>query len=343
MKINLVLMTSTSIALLGLVGSALSADLPAKKTAAAAASSGCPAFGAGFFQIPGSETCIKFYGYLRADYGLRSAANSTNAFNGRAQLAFQVNNNADIGAISSTARINNTATGLEEAYIQASGVTAGLKYSVMDYDWTTHTYTIGGSYTVNTLLYTAVIGDSNLSVGLESPVGSTAGSYYQYRPDVVAQLKTKVGPASFGLSANSTAPRAGAAELGAEGAGYGVTGSASIDAGTAKLTVYGGYGYGASRVSGTSITDFDGTNYSKNSTVAVKASIPAGNGTLNLTAAQNSSSTAATTAVTTTTNTYSLSYAISAAKNLVVTPELATQSNGTTTTNGGYLRIQRNF
>jgi len=342
MKLSTLLLSSAALVV---AGSAYAADLPAKKGAPAAkAATGCPAFGAGYFQIPGGDTCIKFSGYVRGNFGFRSGTNTTNTMQGVAVLAFDAASNSDIGAIKSSANLNETATGLETAYVQAGGVTAGLKYSVMDYDQGGVAYYLGGSYTSNVLLYTASVGASSITVGLESARGSAAGTYAAWRPDVVAQITTKAGPATLSVSAVSTAPRAGHVVTGAEGNGYGISGLASVAAGPATVALLGAYGYGASRVGAiTAITDYDGTNYSKTSTIGIKVSVPVGNGTFALYGGQENSSTAAAPAVTTTTNRYGAQYAISVAKGLTVTPELASASDGTTTTNGGYLRIARDF
>jgi len=344
MKLSTLLLSSAALVV---AGSAYAADLPAKKAAPAAkaaAATGCSTFGAGYFQIPGGDTCLKLSGYVRGNFGFRSGTNTTNTMQGVAVLAFDAVNNSDIGAIKGSANLNETATGLETAYVQAGGVTAGLKYSVMDYDQGGVAYYMGGSYTTNVLLYTAAVGSSSFTVGLESARGSAAGTYAAWRPDVVAQITTNAGPASLSVSAASTAPRSNALVTGAEGNGYGISGLASIAAGPAKIALIGAYGYGASRVGAISaITDYDGTNYSKTSTIGIKVSVPAGNGTFALYGGQENSSTAASPAVTTTTNRYGAQYAITVAKGLTVTPELASSTDGSTTTNGGYLRIQRDF
>ncbi len=343
MKLSTLLLSSAALVV---AGSAYAADLPAKKGAPAAKPAlGCPAFGAGFFQIPGGETCIKFYGYVRADYGMKSATNSTNTFNGRAQLAVDTANNSDIGAIKSTFGINNTATGLEWANIQAAGFTAGLKYSETDFDQGTLSQQIGGSYTTNSLLYTAGMGSSSLTVGLEQSPEATAGTYSTFRPDIVAALSTSAGPASLKLAALSSAPRASGSSTGTEGQGYAVTGLASLAAGPATVGVYGGYAYGASSVvakSGAPTTDFDGTNYSKTTAIGAKVSVPVGNGSLNALVGQETTRSATATSDTTT-NLYAIQYKMTVAKGLTVTPEVASNTASGTTTNGAYLRIQRDF
>jgi hypothetical protein len=50
------------------VSGAAAADLPSRKAAPAAYVKICDAYGAGFFYIPGTDTCVKVGGYVRADY-----------------------------------------------------------------------------------------------------------------------------------------------------------------------------------------------------------------------------------------------------------------------------------
>jgi len=50
------------------VAGAQAADLPSKKAAPATYVKVCDAYGAGFFVIPGTDTCVKVGGYVRAEY-----------------------------------------------------------------------------------------------------------------------------------------------------------------------------------------------------------------------------------------------------------------------------------
>ena len=47
---------------------AQSADLPSGKSAPVAYVRICDAYGSGFFTLPGSDTCIRIGGYVRAEY-----------------------------------------------------------------------------------------------------------------------------------------------------------------------------------------------------------------------------------------------------------------------------------
>jgi len=57
-----------SAATLVAVAGAQAADLPSKKAAPATYVKVCDAYGAGFFVIPGTDTCLKVGGYVRAEY-----------------------------------------------------------------------------------------------------------------------------------------------------------------------------------------------------------------------------------------------------------------------------------
>ena len=66
-----------SAAVLATVVGAQAADLPSKKAAPATYVKICDAYGAGFFFIPGTDTCIKVGGYVRVDYDYRPERKNT--------------------------------------------------------------------------------------------------------------------------------------------------------------------------------------------------------------------------------------------------------------------------
>ena len=75
-------MTLTKILLLGsaaalvAVASASAADLPSKKAAPTQYVKICDAAGAGYFYIPGSDTCLKVGGYVELDWVYRQTKDS---------------------------------------------------------------------------------------------------------------------------------------------------------------------------------------------------------------------------------------------------------------------------
>ena len=70
-----------SAAALMLASGAQAADLPVKAKAVEYVRI-CSLYGAGFFYIPGTDTCIKLGGYLRADVTFNGGAHGAPAWNG---------------------------------------------------------------------------------------------------------------------------------------------------------------------------------------------------------------------------------------------------------------------
>ena len=58
------------------VAAAQAADLPSRKSAPAEYVKICDAYGAGFFYIPGTDTCLRVGGYVRAEYAYSQPKNS---------------------------------------------------------------------------------------------------------------------------------------------------------------------------------------------------------------------------------------------------------------------------
>ncbi|WOH48690.1 porin [Bradyrhizobium sp. sBnM-33] len=80
MKTARTLILSSAAGLIAL-GGAQAADLPVKAKAVEYVRI-CSLYGAGFFYIPGTDTCIKIGGYLRADVTFNGGAHGTPAWNG---------------------------------------------------------------------------------------------------------------------------------------------------------------------------------------------------------------------------------------------------------------------
>jgi hypothetical protein len=145
------------------IGAAHAADLPMTKAEPVEYVKVCSQFGPGFFYIPGTDSCLKISGNIRADYGFNTAtshnrsvvggvvqsgrATNQSSFQGRAQLAFDVRTQTDYGLLRSFLLID-AATGnpgaqnwqignkfsgslvyIDKAYIQFGGLTAGYAES----------------------------------------------------------------------------------------------------------------------------------------------------------------------------------------------------------------------
>jgi len=136
---------------------AQAADLPSKKSAPVEYVKVCSAYGAGFFFIPGTDTCLKIGGRVRADYAYvpgkdvvnaagvatasKSAAN-TLGWEARGRIEFDARTNTAYGTVQTTAGIRlarvtgvlDVASGassssasptLEYAYVRFAGFTFG--------------------------------------------------------------------------------------------------------------------------------------------------------------------------------------------------------------------------
>ncbi|TFV76262.1 porin [Bradyrhizobium frederickii] len=165
------------------VGGAQAADLPVKAKAVEYVRI-CSLYGAGFYYIPGTDTCIKLGGYVRADmilggagdYGFRQSASTanggsnnrlTNYFYSRARFDFNVDTRtateygvvrtyADTifsydsqnvtGSNPSTFSTGSATLGLYHAFIQFAGFTFGRTVSIFDAPW--QSYPAGGPDTI---------------------------------------------------------------------------------------------------------------------------------------------------------------------------------------------------
>src|ERR1700731_184439 len=71
-----------SVAVLAVTAGAQAADLPSRKAAPVEYVRICDAYGAGFFYIPGTDTCLRVGGYVRAEFQYQPGQKIINAANG---------------------------------------------------------------------------------------------------------------------------------------------------------------------------------------------------------------------------------------------------------------------
>ncbi|MDQ0423081.1 hypothetical protein J2045_004133, partial [Peteryoungia aggregata LMG 23059] len=99
----------------------------------------CDAFGTGYFYIPGTETCLKISGEVRATLGFNSADSDDgddwdSAI--RARVNFDAKNDSEIGTIGSFIRIQGDDSEgdafVQQAYITAGGFKAGKAATFWD-------------------------------------------------------------------------------------------------------------------------------------------------------------------------------------------------------------------
>ncbi|MEJ1159619.1 porin [Prosthecomicrobium sp. N25] len=188
----------------------------------------CDAYGEGFFYIPGTETCLKLGGYVRAEYRAYSTDFLFDKFYGigagtgqrgsnsittraRANLQFDARTNTEYGLLRSYAEVQftvssgtATVTELQKAYIQFGGLTAGRALSFFDFytgDHFSSVYeTAHSDSIVNLLAYTFSFGNGvTATLSLEDQTTGVAARRYNSlgagpyagnkTPDVVGALK----------------------------------------------------------------------------------------------------------------------------------------------------------
>jgi hypothetical protein len=223
------------------VGAAQAADLPMTKAEAVEYVKVCTEFGAGFFYIPGSDTCLKIGGLVRADYRFVETnirADDGVRFGSRGQITFDARTQTEYGLLRSFIAFNGdtgpgsaNAVTVDKAYIQFGGLTAGYAHSFFGiYDaeyandiWAPY-YTFGNDFsTRNLLAYTATFGggfsatlaveDGKSSRSSNVIINDTTGLVDGYSgltaPDVVGNLRVDQAWGKASIFAASHQLRAG--------------------------------------------------------------------------------------------------------------------------------------
>ena len=371
MKLSTLLLSSAALVV---AGSAFAADLPAKKAAPAAkpAATGCPAFGAGFFQIPGGDTCIKLSGYMAYEGNYNGTA-GTYGQDGAFRLITDVRSNTDAGVVRGFARITgsygNSSSGSSSgtdmtpsrAYVQLGGLTAGKNASLADISGTAgwnYGSNLGGGtgtgiwYAMNAGGATITIGEEN-AVSDNSNSGASSADLTSKRPDLLAKVSFAAGAATLDLVGVSHAPTdnyggspntAGAA---ADGNGYAFLGRVGVTSGDFGAAIFGGTSRGALKYTSavpSGYADYDSTTsteYSSGSNIGGEITAKLGNGLLAIAAGQQKATDAAAGGSTKTT-TIGVDYALNVAKGFVVEPEVIFNT-GDSKSDVYYLTIHRDF
>jgi hypothetical protein len=190
------------------VAGAQAADLPVKAKAVEYVKV-CSLYGAGFYYIPGTDTCIKIGGFVRADYGhntlgslavyttgaqaLYDRDTDTHTMRTRVALSADVRTQTEYGTLRSYLRggwqwttndaitSNNNVTYFDRGFIQFAGFTFGKTESFFDfYPTPVYSYQTGylegstGGVGINVLAYTAQFGN-----GLSATISLEDNAYRQ--------------------------------------------------------------------------------------------------------------------------------------------------------------------
>ena len=233
----------------------------------------CDAFGTGYFYIPGTETCLKISGEVRATVYADESSTEDWDSEVRARLAFEAKNDSELGTIGSYIRIqgfgdndysdSSGAFELDQAYITVGGFKVGYFLTWLDDVGTASESDafIGdasfnaASYTYASDAFTIGVGIDDLSpayldnnVGVEGFASASLGAAtvslwgaYDFEAEeglVVAEVSADLGPGTFELyGAYSSGANAYVASAPTIGSIEWTVGAAYAFKATEKLTI----------------------------------------------------------------------------------------------------------
>ena len=233
------------------VAGASAADLGVKKPTAVEYVKTCPQYGAGFFVVPGTTSCLKIIGRVRVDYIANNDLARTadkNTFRARGYFGYDHRTATEYGLLRTYVRgfIGRDNAGayapvMEYAFIQFGGLTAGRVTPIFEHGYSNMfngSGAFGGfsdiSY-VNTLGYTFNFGGGfSASLALDSArerqvnlAGTTYGG--QAMPDIVASLDYAASWGSAKLAGAVHQVRDGINPPASTKYGWAITGAAKIN------------------------------------------------------------------------------------------------------------------
>ncbi|MDS7596602.1 porin [Agrobacterium tumefaciens] len=158
----------------------------------------CDAFGTGFFYIPGTETCLKFDGYVRfqTDFGRdQSGTSDWDSFT-RAQFNIDTRTDTELGALRGYIGLRgqadndtNRGVNVDQAFIELGGLKVGYMYTWWDDDLSGETDILSSNTTRhNALRYTYDAGSFYAGISVEeleagrdgtSNIGVVKGSVFE--------------------------------------------------------------------------------------------------------------------------------------------------------------------
>jgi hypothetical protein len=202
----------------------------------------CDAFGTGYFYIPGTETCLKISGEVRATLGFDESSTEDWDSDVRARLAFEAKNDSELGTIGSYIRIQASAGALaderanvvlDQAYITVGGFLVGRDLTWVD-DWglAGESDAFFNNAIFNTVSYTYTSDAFTVGLGVDDLSDNFAGN----EVGVQGVLTAAFGPASLAAYA--------VYDFGSEEGG--IAGVLSADIGPGTLGIAAGWASGQS-------------------------------------------------------------------------------------------------
>ncbi|MGO4525347.1 porin [Microvirga sp. 2MCAF35] len=212
-----------SVAGLAAVAGAQAADLPAKKAAAVEYVRVCSTYGAGFFYIPGTETCLRVAGRARAEFRYVEPLDRSQdaiGFRARGRIQLDARTATAYGLLRTFVRFemtrdtgvygfSSTSANVDQAFVQFGGLTAGRTVSFYDNSDlpTGHfgTLRFSDAPTVNVFAYTFSFGNG-FSATLSAEEGRFAGTFLGNRQVVSDTGVISVVPNTLFNEAGQTYP-----------------------------------------------------------------------------------------------------------------------------------------
>jgi porin-like protein len=211
---------------LAAVAGAHAADLPMKKAAPVEYVRVCSTYGAGFFVLPGTDTCLRVSGRVRAEYRYAQPFSRTSdavGFFVRGRIQLDARTSTAYGLLRSVVRMEinrglggpggfgtgtiGTSANIAQAFVQFGGLTAGrvtsffdngdlptghfgtLRFSdAPDVDLLAYTFTFGNGFSA-TLSLEDAIERRNALLGSPTLFGSSITYGGTRTPDVVGNIK----------------------------------------------------------------------------------------------------------------------------------------------------------
>jgi hypothetical protein len=190
----------------------------------------CDAYGAGYFYIPGSDTCLKIGGFVKGYIDFYSNTMSITSLTGpsasynyrwqwttEASIQLQAQSMSDIGLITSwldyrAKHINGVTTfGIDSAYLKAGPVKMGYFTNIFYYGGQYGEIGVGGGLdgediTSNQLAFSTSMGGLGLWLGIADNRDNAGGAaYYESSwPDVIAAVTGSSGGFDWKLAAAAT-------------------------------------------------------------------------------------------------------------------------------------------
>jgi hypothetical protein len=163
----------------------------------------CDAFGAGYFYIPGTETCLKIGGFVRYQIDVTDSSDTWTKTT-QANLTFSAKSDTELGTLEGfvelTADVESNTSykgadpfGIDSAYISLSGLKMGYFSNAFDGGIVSEVDSLGG-FKGNIIQYTFASGGFDATLGLDHAENET-----DFVPNVSANVGFSAGAVAVRL------------------------------------------------------------------------------------------------------------------------------------------------